>query len=79
MQGESETWHIDDAARRHGVDDEDMLHAARNAIRSRLQEDGLEMLVGARRAGQPLEIGIAVHGDRITIVHAMPARPKFLL
>jgi len=36
------------------------------------------MLVGADRRGQVLEVGLAV-GDEIEfIVHAMPARQKFL-
>lgn len=36
------------------------------------------MLVGADRAGQPLEIGVDVKADIDRIVHAMPARRKFL-
>ena len=36
------------------------------------------MLVGPRRDGQLLEVGVVVREDRITIVHAMLARAKHL-
>ena len=68
--------HIAASARRHGGDDQDILHAARNPIRSRPQDAGLVMLVGPRRDGQLLEVGVVVREDRITIVHAMLARAK---
>ncbi len=67
-------------ARRHGVDDEDMLHAYRNAIDAWFLDEGLVMLVGPNRSGSSLlEIGV-VRADNGTpvIVHAMKARPKFL-
>ena len=78
MDPEREVWHIAASARRHGVDDQDILHAARLPIRSRPQDAGFVMLIGPRRDGQPLEIGVVVREDRITIVHAMLARPKHL-
>jgi hypothetical protein len=69
---------IEDSARKHGVADEDMLHAVRNAIREARLED-LTMLIGPAADGSLLEIGLLdFDGDDPTIIHAMPAREKFL-
>lgn len=65
------------SARKHGIPDEDMLHAYRHPIRV-FDLDGLTMLIGAGLSGRLLEVGVAV-GDGVEfIVHAMPARQKFL-
>lgn len=65
------------SARKHGVNDDDILHAYRNPIRVFDMED-LVMLIGPDTAARLLEIGIA-HADGIDfIVHAMAARSKFL-
>lgn len=65
------------SARRHGIPDEDMLHAYRNPIRV-FEPGDLTMLIGPSRTAALLEIGVA-HAEGIDfIVHAMPARPKFL-
>lgn len=43
-----------------------------------LEADDLTMVIGADDSGQPLEIGVA-HAEGIEfIVHALPARPKYL-
>lgn len=66
-----------DSARKHGVDDPDMLHAYRYPVRV-FELDGLTMLVGADEAGRLLEVGVVV-GDGVPfIVHAMRAREQFL-
>lgn len=65
------------SARKHGVADDDMFHAYRNPIRV-FEFDELTMLIGADAAGRLLEIGtVAAEGVEF-IVHAMPARQKFL-
>ena len=64
-------------ARKHGVNDDDMLHAYRNPIRV-FGLDDLIMLIGADQAGNLLEIGVATGEGVEFIVHAMPARPRFL-
>lgn len=65
------------SARKHGVTDVDMFHAYRNPIRV-FEFDDLTMLIGSDPAGRILEVGTAT-AERIEfIVHAMPARPKFL-
>ena len=54
-----------------------MLHAYRNPIRV-FDLDGLTMLIGADVAARLLEIGVAAGDEVEFIVHAMPARQKFL-
>ena len=65
------------SARRHGVADQDMLHAYRNPIRV-LDLDDLTMLIGPDRAGRLLEVGVSSAEGVDLVVHAMPARPRFL-
>ena len=65
------------SARKHGVADDDMLHAYRNPIRV-FEFDELTMLIGPDTAGRLLEVGTAAAEGIEFIVHAMPARPKFL-
>ena len=64
-------------ARKHGMHDDDMLHAYRNPVRV-LELDDLVMLIGAARAGQLLEVGVSRSEGIDFIIHAMPARPKFI-
>lgn len=65
------------SARKHGVADDDMLHAYRQPIRVFALDD-LTLLIGADTAGRLLEIGTATAEGIEFIVHAMPAREKFL-
>jgi hypothetical protein len=65
------------SARKHGVADEEMLHAFRNPIRIYAVDD-LVILVGPDSSGHLLEIGIATAEGVEFLVHAMPARTKFL-
>lgn len=64
-------------ARRHRVTDDEMFHAYRNPIRV-LDLDGLIMLIGPDQAARLLEIGVVEAEGIEFIVHAMPARAKFL-
>jgi len=70
------------SARKRGIDDEDMLHALRNAVREYPEQGdyALTMAIGpARNAVTLLEIGYDVAGDgRRVVVHAMNARAKYL-
>lgn len=66
-----------DSARRHGVADDDMMHAYRNPIRV-LALDDLTMLIGPSVSATLLEIGVADAEGIDFIVHAMVARPRFL-
>lgn len=66
-----------DSARKHGVTDDDMLHAYRHTIRF-FDLDDLLMLIGPDRSARPIEIGVARREGIEFIVHAMTARRKFL-
>jgi hypothetical protein len=65
------------SARKHGVTDDEMLHAYRTPIRI-FDLDDLTMLVGPDESATLLEIGVARAEGIDFIVHAMAARPQFL-
>ena len=69
---------IADSARKHGVTDEDLLHAYRNPIRLFELEEGFTMIIGASRTAIVFEVGVVQSGTAPVIVHAMRAREKFL-
>lgn len=66
------------SAQKHGLHKADIMHAYRNPFRVWELGDGFTMVLGAGRSANLLEIGY-VDGDRgHVIVHAMPARQRFL-
>jgi hypothetical protein len=70
---------IESSARRHEVPDEDMLHALRHHWRAYETDDAaVTMFIGPSRTGAPLEIGVVTDDDGTAVIHAMPARHKFL-
>ena len=70
---------IEASARKHGVADDDMLHALRHHWRAFETEDpDVTMFVGPSSDTQPIEVGVVNDDDGIAIIHAMPARSKFL-
>lgn len=66
------------SAYKHGVRRVDLLHTFRNPVRAELLDDGLVMLSGADTSGGLLEVGYVETEDGPLIVHAMPARSKYL-
>lgn len=69
---------IAEDARKHGVSDEDILHAYRQMIGVRTDDEGFQMAYGADRAGNLLEIGF-IHADDEdidVIIHAMKTTPE---
>jgi hypothetical protein len=65
-------------ARKHGVPDEHISHAARNALRRIRLDDDLTMLIGPTPDGALLEVGVLdLDGDDPVVIHAMPLRQKF--
>lgn len=65
-------------ALRHGVEDSDVWHAVRNAMRLVVMDDDLTMLIGPGTDGSLLEIGVlGLDGVDPVVVHAMPLRQKF--
>jgi hypothetical protein len=66
------------SARRHGIADEDMLHAVRNAIVTEDLDDGLTMFIGPARDATLLEVGVVDGEDGPVIIHVMVARRRYL-
>ncbi len=70
---------IEASARKHGVADDDMIHAFRNHWKAYETDDpDVTMFIGPSRSGDPLEVGVVIDADGVAIIHAMRARPKFL-
>jgi hypothetical protein len=71
---------IHSAARRHGIADDDMLHAIEHALAVEdLGEDPDRWLViGPDRAANPLELVVLITSEGTEmIIHAMPMRPAY--
>lgn len=66
------------SAARHGVAEQDALHAWAFAIDAYHVSDAMVMYIGPDRAGNLLELGVVDWHEEPAIVHAMRARPKFL-
>ena len=69
---------IAESARRHGVSDEDMLHAYAHPIRVFELDEGFTMVIGANHAAIIFEVGIVDGESAPVIVHAMKARQRLL-
>ena len=70
---------IEPSARKHGVSDNDMIRALRHHWRAFDTDDpGVTMFVGPSRSAEPLEVGVVEDDDGVAVIHAMPARRKFL-
>jgi hypothetical protein len=70
---------IERCARKHGVSDEDMHHAILNHWRAFETDDpAVTMYIGPAMNAEPLEVGVVDDEDGTAVIHAMPARPKFL-
>ena len=68
-----------DSAHRHGVSDEDILHALRFPVRLFVQDDSMTMFIGADKTGILVEVGVIEWHGVIAVAHAMrPARSKYL-
>ena len=66
---------IADHARRHGVADDDIHHAVRNATHMIHQSEGDRVLyIGPDRSGRPLQVVVL---DDDVAIHAMPLQRKF--
>jgi hypothetical protein len=66
------------SALKHGLSEEEVLHAYRNPVRVWDLGDGFTMIVGADAAAIFLEVGYIDGDTAVVIVHAMRAREKFL-
>jgi len=68
------------SARKHGISDDDIRHACTNAVAAITtpNQPDFTMLLGPDRATQLVEIGVVAADDNDYVIHAMPARPKYL-
>lgn len=66
------------SARKHGVTDEDKLHAYCNPIRLFELDEELTMIIGANSTAIVFEVGVGQGLTAPVIIHAMRAREKFL-
>jgi hypothetical protein len=70
---------IEASARKHGVTDDDMLHALRNHWQAFQTDDpAVTMYIGPAIDTRPLEIGVVDDEEGTAVIHAMAARAKFL-
>jgi hypothetical protein len=69
---------VADSALEHGLAREAILHAFRNPIRAYDVDDGFTMLIGPAPNADVLELGVVSGTEGPVIVHAMPARQRFL-
>ena len=69
---------VADSALKHGLAREAILHAFRNPIRAYDVDDGFTMLIGPAPNADLLELGMVSGTEGPVIVHAMPARQRFL-
>jgi hypothetical protein len=66
------------SALKHGLGEEEILHAYRNPVRIWDLGDGFTMIVGPNAAAIFLEVGYVDGDTAVVIDHAMHAREKFL-
>lgn len=66
------------SAFKHGLSEDDILHAYRNPVRIWDLGEGFTMVVGPNQATLFLEVGYIDGEYADVIIHAMPAREKFL-
>ena len=70
---------VEPSASKHGVAEDDMLHALRNHWRAFETDDpAVTMYIGPSTTAEPLEVGVVEDDQGTAVIHAMPARPKFL-
>ena len=71
--------HVEASARKHGVPDEDMMHAIRHHWRAYETDDpDVTMFIGPSTTTEPLEVAVVSDDEGTAIIHAMKARKKFL-
>ncbi len=65
------------SARKHGVTDDDMLHAFNHPISYADLDEGFVMIIGRTSSAELIELGSIDTDPRPVIVHAMTARRKY--
>ena len=66
------------SARKHGIADDDMQHAAENAMAIEDQDDDTRLYLGPDRNAEFFEVVTIVRDDGSELaIHAMPMRAKY--
>jgi hypothetical protein len=68
---------IADSARRHGISDEDILHAVDHPVAPIAVRSDRVLFIGATQTGELLEIVVIDPDDNPAVIHADICRPKF--
>lgn len=66
------------SAFRHDIEIDQILHALRNPIHVHELDEDMTMIVGADQTGALIEVGFVAAEEGTAVIHAMPARDKFL-
>ena len=68
------------SAHKHRISDDDIRHGFNNAIAAinTPNQPDFTMVIGADLNGQLLELGVLAADDNDYVIHAMPARSKYL-
>lgn len=70
--------HVHPSARKHGIADEDIRHAAKNAMAIEDQDDDARLYLGPARNGTLLEVVTIKRDDGSELaIHAMRMRRKY--
>lgn len=71
-------YEIHHTARKHGMDDDDILHAIEHALAINEYDDDRVLYLGPNRAANLLEvITLAIDEEIEIVIHAMPMLPKY--
>ncbi len=66
------------SARKHGITEEDILHAIQHALAAGEQDDGKVLYLGPDSAGNLIEVvSVAVDDGSEIVIHAMRMRSKY--
>jgi hypothetical protein len=66
------------SARKHGITDDDMLHAFNHPVSYEDLDEGFVMIIGPTRSAHLIELGVIDTDHGPVMVHAMTARRKYL-
>lgn len=68
------------SAHKHGISDDDIGQAFENAVASTTvaHQPDFSMIIGPDETGRLLEIGVVADDENDYMIHARPARPKYL-
>lgn len=72
-------YEIHHTARKHGIADDDILHAIEHVLAvDEYEDDDRVLYLGPNRAANMLEvITLAINDDLELVIHAMPMLPKY--